>query len=281
MTQYRDDTLSEILGMHEYNRRHDLWLWYKLYLFHEGFNELNHLDLEMRDKIAQYLLQNRQLINQLIKEKSNQLVPDEELSWIKDERRLINWTTRELERTLNHNSMIMQIELTGRDLLIAMLDINPKDVTEKVTILRKLEQDWLNHKAQDKRYAWFKNDDQKCQLAYEWLSKSASFFIRQTPFENYEDILIFFDNANYSEEKIELCISKIKKAWNQRKYRTSLNGKAQYNFILSDKTAELLDKISNQHEISRARTIEILVEIEAREGLYIAEKLKNSLILKN
>lgn len=281
MTYYRDDVLSEILGDHEYSQRHDLWLWYKLFFYHQGFSELNLPNAGMRDKIAYYLQQNSWLINRFKQEKLNQLVPEKELAWITDDRRQIQWITRELQRVLNHNPLLLRLDLTGRDLLVAILDINPQDITEKTIILKNIEQDWLRHKAHDRKYVWFKNDDQKCQLAYDWLTKNASFFMHRTPFEKYEDILIFFDHANYSEEKEELYITKIKKAWNQKKYRTTLKGKSQYNFILSDKTIELLDEISIHHEISRARAIEILVEIEAQKGLYIVEKLKNSRILKN
>lgn len=281
MTSYRDDALSETLGVHEYSRRHDIWLWHKLYFYYPGFSELNIPNVGMRDKIAHYLQQNSWLIRPLMQEKSSQLVSEKELSWIRDDRRQVEWITRELQRILNHNPFVLRFELTGRDLLVAILDISPKDTTEKTIILKNLEQDWLRHKANDRRYAWFENDDQKCQLAYDWLAKNASFFMHRTPFEKYEDILIFFDQANYPMEKEELYITKIKKVWNQRKYRTSLKGKAQYNFILSNKTANLLDEISTQYEISRARVLEILVEMEAQKGLYITEKLKNSRILDN
>ncbi|KEX94036.1 hypothetical protein HA62_09865, partial [Pseudomonas putida] len=152
---------------------------------------------------------------------------------------------------------------------------------EKTSLIKSLEQRWRDHKAHDKKYSWFKDDNQKCSLAYEWLQKNTYLTIFRTPIETYEDLLIFFDNANYTSEKEELYIGKIKKLWNQRKYRSTLKGKSQYNFVLSDKTIEMLDKISEQHEISRARALEILVEIETEKGLYISEKLQNSKLLRN
>lgn len=63
------------------------------------------------------------------------------------------------------------------------------------------------------------------------------------------------------------------------KYRSNLLGKSQYNFILSDKAIRSLDKICEQHEISRARAIETLIAQEEINATYIAEKLKNSKLL--
>ncbi|WP_263258975.1 hypothetical protein [Pseudomonas oryzihabitans] len=278
-TRY-EDKLSQILGDSIYNHRQDLWLWYKLNFCYHAFNERDLPSSGMREKIASYLQQNEWLIKKILMEKTKELIPEQELSWLTNERRLLEWTTEELKRIAGHNQMTHHIDLSGKDLAVTILDIWPTDLTEKISVMRNLEQKWLRHKAHDRKYAWFKDDDQKCHLAYEWLKKNTTFFMHRTPFDNYEDLLIFFDNANYSTEKEELYIGKIKKTWNQRKYRSSLQGKAQYNLVLSDKTIETLDKISTQYEISRARVIEILVEMEGKEGIYIAEKLKNTKLLR-
>ncbi|WAP63128.1 MULTISPECIES: hypothetical protein [Pseudomonas] len=280
MAILHNDELSQVLGESEYNHRHDTWLWYTLVFFDKNFNENDFPDFGMRDKMARYLQRNTWLADQVPQKRREQLIPKQQLAWITDERRLVEWLTRELQNTTNHSQINFRFNLTGRDFPIALLDVWQRDITEKTSLIKNLEQRWLQHKAHDKRYSWFKDDNQKCSLAYEWLEKNAYLTIFRTPIETYEDLLIFFDNANYTPEKEELYIGKIKKAWTQRKYRASLKNKAQYNFVLSNKTIEALDKISAQYEISRARTIEILVELEAQKGLYIAEKLKNSKLLQ-
>ncbi len=216
-----------------------------------------------------------------MQKRREQLIPKNYLDWITNERRLVEWLTREIQIFTKHNQLTFPFSLSGKDLPIAVLDVWERDLTEKISLIKNLEQRWREHKAQDKKYSWFKDDDQKCSLAYEWLRKNTYSALFRTPIETYEDLLIFFDNANYTSEKEELYIGKIKKLWNQKKYRSTLKGKSQYNFVLSDKTVEMLDKISEQHQISRARALEILVEIENQKGLYIAEKLQNSKLLRN
>lgn len=281
MAIHYSDELSRVLVDSEHNERHDIWLWYTLVFFEENFNREAFPNYGMRGKMAQYLQANRWRADQLMQKRREQLIPKNYLNWITNERRLVEWLTREIQIFTKHNQLTFPFSLSGKDLPIAVLDVWERDLTEKISLIKNLEQRWREHKAQDKKYSWFKDDDQKCSLAYEWLRKNTYPALFRTPIETYEDLLIFFDNANYTSEKEELCIGKIKKLWNQKKYRSTLKGKSQYNFVLSDKTVEMLDKISEQHQISRARALEILVEIEHQKGLYIAEKLQNSKLLRN
>lgn len=134
---------------------------------------------------------------------------------------------------------------------------------------------WEQHKKGDKEFKWFKDNDQKSSLAWEVLKKHAPTTLGfQSQFEKFEDLLIFFDNAMLSPEQKEVYITKTQRRWNQQKYRDSLNGKAQYNFILSDKAAEILKNLSETHEISRARVLELLLEMEALKGDHIAERIR-------
>jgi hypothetical protein len=281
MAIHYNDELSQILGDSEYSERHDIWLWYTLVFFEQSFNKEALPDYGMRDKMARYLQANKWKVDPLVQRRREQLTPKKHLEWITNERRLVEWLTKEIQNSTKHSQLNFPFNLSGRDLPIAILDVWERDLTEKTSLIKNLEQRWREHKAHDKKYSWFKDDNQKCSLAYEWLQKNTYLSIFSTPIETYEDLLILFDNANYTYEQEELYIGKIKKLWNQRKYRSTLKGKSQYNFVLSDKTIEMLDKISEQHEISRARALEILVEIEAKKGLYISEKLQNSKLLRN
>lgn len=276
-----NDELSRVLGDSEYSERHDIWLWYTLTFFEKNFDTEAFPNYGMRDKMAQYLKTNTWRVGQLIQEREEQLIPQKHLEWITNERRVVEWLTKEIQTSTNHSQLRFPFSLSGKALPIAVLDVWKRDLTEKTSLVKHLEQRWREHIAYDKKYSWFKDDDQKCSVAYEWLQKNTYFTHLRTPIKTYEDLLIFFDNADYTSEKEELYIGKIKKLWNQKKYRSTLKGKSQYNFVLSDKTVEMLDKISEQHEISRARAIEILVEIETKNGLYISEKLQNSKLLRS
>lgn len=65
----------------------------------------------------------------------------------------------------------------------------------------------------------------------------------------------------------------IKKRWSQNKYRAKLVGKKQYNFILSEKAIQRLDKLAEKHDLRRTEVLEILLKMEEEKGNYIPEKL--------
>lgn len=280
MPVHLDDALSTVLGENNVICRHDIWLWHTLATFEKDFDSSPFHGIN-RDHIARYLEANPDLITELLQKRSLQLVSNRDLTWITDDPRLVLWLTKEASSTTKYLLDPHRLDLAGRDLPIAILDVWPRNISDKRYIIKNLEKKWLQHKARDKKYAWFKDDDQKCSFAFEWLKRNTPLFSSQTAQETYGDLLIFFDDAGYTADREELYIGKIKKAWSQSKYRSNLKGKAQYNFVLSDKAIEALDRLSTQHEISRARTIEILIEIETKKGLYIAEKLKNARLLQN
>lgn len=282
MAQHIEDALSQVLGETEYNNRHDLWLWYTLVFYETTFNPNDYFDTGMRDKMARYLQTRTWRVDELLKERRKQLVLKNDIEWITEDSRVAQWMTREIQNSTGHSQLNNYFDLTEKDLPIAILDVWQSDVTQKTKLLRNLEQRWKSHKANDKVYAWFKGDDQKSQFAWDWLSKNLfAATLGSTPFETFEDVLIFFDKANYSREQEELHIGKIKKGWTQKKYRENLKGKAQYNFVLSDKAIEVLEKLASRYEISRARILEILIEMEAEKNDHIPEKIRILQLLKN
>jgi len=276
-----EDDLSQILGETEYNNRHDIWLWYTLVFFETTFNPNDYFDTGMRDKMARYLQTRPWRVGELLKERRKQLVHKKEIEWLTKDRRVTEWITREIQVLTEHSQLNYYFDLTEKDLPIAILDVWQKDITQKTKSLKDLEQRWKSHKTNDKVYIWFKDDDQKSQFAWDWLTKNSfAATLGSTPFETFEDILIFFDKTNYSREQKELYIGKIKKGWGQRKYRENLKGKAQYNFVLSDKAIESLEKLANRYEVSRARLLEILIEMEAEKNDHIPERIRTSQLLK-
>ncbi|MNV12806.1 hypothetical protein D3C71_1034240 [compost metagenome] len=282
MAQHIEDALSQVLGETEYNNRHDIWLWYTLVFYETTFNPNDYFDTGMRDKMARYLQTRAWRVDELLKERRKQLVLKKDIEWITEDRRVAEWMTRGIQNSTGHSQLNNYFDLAEKDLPIAILDVWQSDVTQKTILLRDLEQRWKSHKANDKVYAWFKGDDQKSQFAWDWLAKN--FFaatLGSTPFETFEDVLIFFDKANYSREEAELHIGKIKKVWTQKKYRENLKGKAQYNFVLSDKAIESLEELAHRYEISRARILEILIEMEAEKNDHIPEKVRILQLLKN
>ena len=282
MALHLEDALSQLLGETEYSNRHDIWLWYTLLFYETRFNPNDYSDTGMRDKMARYLQTRTWRVDELLKERRKQLVHKRDIEWITEDRRVAEWMTREIQNSTGHSQLKNYFDLKEKDLPIAILDVWQRDITQKTNLLRDLEQRWKSHKTNDKVYAWFKDDDQKSQFAWDWLEKN-SFVVTvgSTPFETFEDVLIFFDNANYSRDQEELYIGKIKKGWTQKKYRENLKGKAQYNFVLSDKAIESLEKLASCYEISRARLLEILIEMEAEKNDHIPERIRTLQLLRN
>ena len=53
-----------------------------------------------------------------------------------------------------------------------------------------------------------------------------------------------------------------------------MSGKAQCNFILSERAIERLNKLATTYDLSRAQILEILLQMESEKKLYISEKIK-------
>lgn len=281
MALHIEDELSKVLGETEYNNRYDIWLWYTLVFYETTFNSNDYLDTGMREKMASYLRNKPWRVDELLKERHKQLVHKKDIEWVIESHRAIEWATREIQISTDHNQLNYYFNLTGKDLPIAILDVWQRDITQKTALVRNLEQRWKSHKTDDKLYAWFKGENQKSEFAWDWLLKNSYVStLGSTPFNTFEDLLIFFDKANYSREQKELYIGKIKKGWTQKKYRENLKGKAQYNFVLSDKAIVSLEKLANRYEVSRARLLEILIEMEAEKNDHVPEKIRTAQFLK-
>ncbi|MEV2152240.1 hypothetical protein ABZR62_06240, partial [Pseudomonas aeruginosa] len=62
--------------------------------------------------------------------------------------------------------------------------------------------------------------------------------------------------------------------WRQKLRRQEAKGRKQYNFILSDKAIKRLDRFSKNLEPSRARILEILLQMEDEKDLYLKEQIR-------
>ncbi|MDT8141452.1 hypothetical protein RQ528_27280 [Pseudomonas aeruginosa] len=275
MAIHLTDKLSRLFNETKYNRRYDTWLWYSLIWSHPEFHPYSSQNTGMREAMANFLAERSWLINWMKEKRSQQLLPDNSFDWIGEELRQTEWITARALQITGHNLSARPIDLTGKDLIVTLIDLWQTDITEKYHKLQYLAQSWRNQKARDKEYEWFKDDDQKSVLAWEWLNKNAYLSVlAKRPFERYVDTLTFFDSANLTPDQKSLYLDKIKKRWSQKKYRENLKGKAQYNFILSDKAIANLDKLANLHEISRAKVLEILLEMEAEKNDHIPERIR-------
>lgn len=282
MAVHYTDLLARIFDDKTVNHRRDLWLWF--WLSGQGIHLGTYAEsnIGMRDKMGNFLIQNVQLIQQIRDEKRRLLLSEQHLDWLNGEDRQTKWVlSRFMQLAMLTWNNIPQ-HVSGKDQLILSIDLWQVDTTHKKVVLDDLKSQWSHHKSSDKTYKWFKDNDEKSALAWDWLNKNTSFTqLHSRPFEKYEDLLIFFDSENLTIEQKTLYIDRIKKRWSQQKYRESLTGRAQYNFILSDKAAANLDRLASHYEIGRAKTLEILLEMETEKNSYIPERIRILKLLNN
>lgn len=89
-----------------------------------------------------------------------------------------------------------------------------------------------------------------------------------------QELLIASDAWTWSNAERKSCISTARRLWRQALRRKKAKGKKQYNFILSDKAIKRLDRFSKDHELCRARVLEILLQMEDEKDLYLKEQIR-------
>lgn len=273
------DSLSKLLGSPELNSRQETWLW--LYLATRKGATFHADDFKghgMRERMAEFIQQSDINKESIHAEMSRTLLPDECLQWITSDPRQLNWLAMKIQGSSVFAYTAPPLRLLNREFVVAMIDLYESDISAKKSNLQSLETAWQNHRQQDHIFKWFqdgKSGAQRCTLAWEWLCKNRSLStFNKVPFEEYNGLLAFFDQPLMGEADKKLCVIEVKKRWSQQQYREKLVGKKQYNFVLSDKVIRHLDDLAETHDLKRNQILEILIQMEAAGGSYIAEKLK-------
>jgi hypothetical protein len=132
----------------------------------------------------------------------------------------------------------------------------------------------------DHQFHWFKDDKesvQRCQLAWDWLRKHEQrLTARRPPANSYVELLIFFDQTELAEAERELIVQRIRRNWNRNQSQSKTQGKKQYNFVMSEKIVSLLDELAESHGLKRAKILELLIEMEFKNGSHLSGRLKTS-----
>lgn len=276
MAPNQNDKLSKTLNGIVADSRFTTWLW--LYLKNKYRLDLGEFKSHgMRDQMADLIIQSPPLKHEIEKQKSSHLLPDQNLEWITNDERQHKWVIDTLNKIPGFEHVAMPPNLTGRALVIALIDFWSPILGQKAYEVRGIELNWKKHKQADRIFQWFNtlDEDQKCALAWEIISNKFSYLaVYKSPFKNHQELLIFFDQHNLIEAEKKLIVDAIKKRWSQNKYRAKMTSKKQYNFILSDKAISRLDKLAEKYDLKRTQVLEILLQMEAEKGIYIPEKLK-------
>lgn len=183
------DELSRLLNDPRYDARHDIWLWLWLNQYHDAhFDSVTCNGITMRETLASYLSERSGILESVNSEKDQFLVPDSCLRWIDGNERQSQWLLRQIEPVTDQGPAEGfprgLVRLTGKNRLIAMLDLWKLDVAEKVIAIGHMRADWLEHEARDRDFEWFKDrkeTNERCKCAWEWLEKMISPYSKDGP----------------------------------------------------------------------------------------------------
>lgn len=293
------DRLSRILQNDTLTERDLSFLWLVCAQEDHSLLEVDSRIHSSRSRIADCLLSNPKMLNQVRSALQNRLIPFDKLSWVIDEVRQSSWIAQNATRFLMPNSPPLPpygisstvqtrepIHLQGRNLSIAIIDYyagcNQSSLNNAINSLSQLHSSWLNQLQQDRIFEWVSQDDDSAGLTYFWNWLAATHpelvFLRK-PFQSHGEMLILFDRPEISAEKKELLSGKARKAWTQQRYRARNPDRKQCNFLLSDGTIKKLDKLSFKHKLSRTEIIELLIDSEAKGESYINARLSQRNLL--
>lgn len=257
-------------------KRTDTCLWFWLIDKRINFPQDSYLAPGMKEQINSTLLSNPSLAKYWQIDQGRFFLAKEDLAWITDEERQLQWLFPRLNQATNYR-LIPPPRLRGRDLAIAIIDTWNVDLPYKADTIRRLEQDWSQHKQNDRLFNWFTGDDEisRCELAWNWMKEKRSYVpFSPTYRSDHESLLILFDRMQMSVAEIKITIDAIKKCWSQQQYRKKNSGKKQCNLLLSPQAFDSLDKLAMKYDLSRAQIVEVLIRFETERSAYLPEKMK-------
>ncbi|WP_237149722.1 hypothetical protein [Metapseudomonas otitidis] len=231
----------------------------------------------MRDQMANFIISHPETKQTIEIKKNNDLLPEQSLQWITNDKRQNIFLIRKLAEKNGNNYITSPTNLTGRDLTIATIDIWSIDQTQKSTLVNQTKWEWDQHSSADHIFKWFDSPDTKQKLDTAWeitRSKYPLLGFQQSPPQEKDDLIILLDSQFITTPEKILLMDSIKKRWSQNRYRAKLTGKKQYNFILSDKAINRLDRLAERYDLKRTEVLEILLQMEEEKGAYIPERLK-------
>ncbi|MGV8862338.1 MAG: hypothetical protein ACOH2O_16915 [Pseudomonas sp.] len=289
MNPKKTNALNLIHGTASNDLRLSIWLWLHLQKNEAaGFDPATCNSDDMRDITTKYLedrendrYQQDILVGHIQEEMTRKLLPIEHFEWIGQDARCIAWCLPKLE-DLSHLGDLQSLpRLKGRNLVVGIADLWDERLSSKAGALDRLHAQWRQHKALDAQLKWFsdkKDGNTRCQYAWRWIEKNErkAFFSRPLPFENYLELLSFFDTSDLRERERKDIVHSIRQSWNRQKYLGRLEGKKQYNFMLSDQAIEQLDLIAECQDVKRPQMLEQLIAQEFERGAYSFKKRRDN-----
>ncbi|HHQ4330072.1 TPA: hypothetical protein ACSQQD_000605, partial [Pseudomonas aeruginosa] len=256
-----------------------IWLWFYLALRGKALYRSEALNPRtMSEQMAESIKSFRLSLEEIAVDQSRQMVSEEHITWISDCKRQLAWIQHRLNRDKRIRTPdIYSSALTEREMLVAKIDCSGSAPKVKESFVIGLKQDWNEQMVLDSQLNWVQETSEAgaCQHVVEWMRKHQpeQEFPETVP-KTLQELLIASDAWTWSDVERKYCVSTARRLWRQALRRKKAKGKKQYNFILSDKAIKRLDRFSKDNELSRARVLEILLQMEEEKDLYLKEQIR-------
>lgn len=272
------DTAALTSAMGKTSNREDIWIWlYFQRTESPGFAPETCNGHTMKSVISAHLSDRYERAESTLKEAKDRLMlPDDHLSWISDDSRQLAYLLRLVKNETNDN-LDAFVRLSGRELLIAYLDIWDTDLVNKARTVSRMEVKWKRQKDFDKYFEWFhdKKDGQaRCVYAREWIQKNARDVAWQSldGIQDLEGLLMFFDKSDLRDREIKDITQGIKRSWNGKKTASLRVDKKQFNFVLHLESVTNLEALAKANRMKRDEMLEALIKHEFTKGTIFGSK---------
>ena len=191
------------------------------------------------------------------------LVELEELSWVLDSQRQLNWIRQtislELKKSLRSDELNPDRILSGstpKSLAILIIDLLDIERNEKVNLIRNLKDQWKRASLPIKEAKWFdKETEGKIVCLNDIVSKEN--LIGRPTITNREDIEILYDNLSIWGNHLQFqdIIRRTKTRYQKSTFNERNSEKKQCNILLPKRLIDKLDKQAAKQGKSRSELV--------------------------
>lgn len=308
MAVHSNDSLSKIIGTDVISDRINSFVWISTT---NVFNDLltfnpNENNTELRKILAERLNQNPGFAEKIKKSIKNSLIPADELSWIKDNKRQIEWLRKYISifiakqnqiPALDHSQnpfqpftlpqyfglngfatpFLIPVFLTARNRGIAIIDFWSAfylpNAIFSIGKSKEMQSAWTSQMEKEKKFDWFNDENGEDKRNTFWnilVSKKILGISGNPGFHDHDEFLIYLDDLNFSDLEKDTISKETRNRWNQQRRREhEKDTKKQCNFNLTKAIDDKLTKLAKKYDLSRVDVIDILIRSEAKHESYI------------
>ena len=267
------DLLSEYFDDKIVNSRFDYWLFYYLTkLKNSTIKSLITGASDTRDEIAKELYRLGIFRNDVIEERKKYLIPKENFHWLENTKHFGHWFIDRVHLKGNPDKEnILNIEY--KDLCIAIMDAKIDSIDNKIHQLKRMNAEWNYFKKTYKEFDWVCIGDVARNIEY---AQQAAMYFRPNRLPRivttHDDLIILLDDIRISPQEAHHASASARRKLSQKKYRDESKTKKQINALVNKTTFINLERLSTKHNLSKARIIETLINMENKYGRYISDE---------